>query len=394
MFQAVADKLVGPSRLPGHAFAAAGLNFFEESIRDMFCRRWSCLVLILFCFLSAASPGRAAGNFIVGQGSGETRKELHSSPAAAAGEEGKRWVLAVGICKFADTRIPGLKYCVADARSVVDYFRADGVPEERTILLTNEDADRQAIIRALTGIAAKIGPDDRFFFFFSSHGAGDTAGNTYFITFDTVLDDLPTTALPMQEVKKAVKGINCRDVVLLIDTCHSGGAKALERPNEKALDKLLRTANRRTRVAIMTSSRTHESSIESEELGHGAFTYYLLKGLAGKSDNFPRDGKVSVTELFDYVMVAVPRATDRAQHPSAKFSYNWPGKKDKAVKVGRVRGAGPADSAAGVRRYDAGMRPQDGDHLAPPLPAPAPGTGAGAAEAGGSVRDRWHNVVE
>jgi hypothetical protein len=35
-------------------------------------------------------------------------------------------------------------------------------------------------------------------------------------------------------------------------------------------------------------------------------------------------------------MVAVPRATSRAQHPSGKFSYNWPAENKSSVTVGRV----------------------------------------------------------
>ena len=248
--------------------------------------------------------------------------------------EGKRWLIAVGICKFADTRIPALTYCVADANTIASYFKDDQVAPEQIISLTNEDASRKAITSALQHVAENIAADDSLFFFYSSHGAGDNSGTTYFITFDTVYDELSTTALPMQELKKQIKEIKCRNIVMMIDTCHSGGVKSLGRQDEKALAKLVRSANKQTRIAILTSSRTHESSIESKKWQHGAFTYFMLDGLSGTADNFPRDGRVSVTELFDYVMVAVPRATDRAQHPSAKFSYNWPGKKDQAVKIG------------------------------------------------------------
>ncbi len=266
---------------------------------------------------------------------------LNSLNAAANPEpasSGKRWLIAVGICKFADTRISTLTYCVADAETIAGYFKDDRVPPDQIILLTNEEASRKAVTDALRLVSEKIAPEDSLFFFYSSHGAGDKSGTTYFITFDTVRDELATTALPMQELKKQVENIKCRNIVMMIDTCHSGGVKSLGRPDEKALDKLVRSANRQTRIAILTSSRTNESSIESEKWQHGAFTYFMLDGLSGTADNFPHDGRVSVTELFDYVMVAVPRATDRAQHPSAKFSYNWPVKKDDAVKIGDTIG--------------------------------------------------------
>jgi uncharacterized caspase-like protein len=295
----------------------------------------------------------AANDFIIRQGTGQNLTPSTNTKETTDKKDGvtngQRWVMAVGICKFADTRIPQLTYCVADARSISDYFKTDGVPDKQIILLADESAKKDSIMSSLEHISENISPDDSLFFFYSSHGAGDNAGKTYFITFDTVGDDLATTALPMQELKNAVKEIKCRNIVMMIDTCHSGGAKSLGRQDEKAFDKLLRTADLETRIAILTSSRTHESSIESNRWGHGAFTYFMLEGFAGASDNFPRDGHVSVTELFDYVMVAVPRATDRAQHPSGKFSYNWPGKKDHAVKIGQVtdKGSGVSGTLTG-----------------------------------------------
>ena len=309
-------------------------------------------VLVVFIFFIFPTGVWGSGDFVVRPDSGQNLSSAasakDSSTADTESSSGRRWIMAVGICKFADTRISQLTYCVDDARSISNYFRSDGVTDAQIIFLVDEDAKKSSIMDSLQSIAKKIAPDDTLFFFYSSHGAGDLAGKTYFITFDTVIDDLAATALPMQELKSAVEKIKCRDVVMMIDTCHSGGAKSLGRQDEKAFDKLVRTADRGTRVAILTSSRTHETSIESDEWKHGAFTYFMLNGLAGASDNFPKDGKVSVTELFDYVMVAVPRATDRAQHPSGKFSYNWPGKKEQDVKVGKVFGDGSSAGNTGL----------------------------------------------
>ncbi len=251
-----------------------------------------------------------------------------------------RWLLAVGIRKFADTRIPALRYTADDARSLADYFRNDGVPESQVRVLLDDDASRKNILAAIDDVKGGIGTEDSFFFFYSSHGAGDAEGNTYFVAFDTISDELSDTGIPMQHLRDVIKGIACKNVVMLVDTCHSGGTKALAPQDEKAYDQMVRAAGKQTRVAILTSSRTHETSVESEEWGHGAFTYFLLEGIGGVADDFPQNGKVSVTELFDYVMVAVPRATNRAQHPSGKFSYNWPTEHELEVAVGRVmRGA-------------------------------------------------------
>lgn len=260
-------------------------------------------------------------------------------PGSSFGATGKQWLLAVGIIDFVDTRIPRLKYCVKDAESLADHFSKSSNGTMAVTLLKNEQATKDGVLSSLARIKAAISPEDTVIFYYSSHGIGDNEGNTYFVTFDTNKDDLVNTALPMQEIKKVAATLGAKDIVMLFDTCHSGGAKSLQQQNERSYNNLMLAANKQTRLAILTSSRTHEYSVESPEWGHGVFTYFLLEGVKGKADNYPTDGEISVTELFDYVMIAVPRATDRAQHPTSKFSYNWPGSKMAPVHVGKALNA-------------------------------------------------------
>ncbi len=255
-----------------------------------------------------------------------------TTPAISA--PAKNWILAVGIIDFADTRIPKLNYCVKDAEALTQYFQESSKDDIDITLLKNEEATKDAILTSLAKIKQSLSPEDTIIFYYSSHGIGDIEGNTYFITFDTNKDDLANTALGMQQIKDIAAGLGSKNIVMLFDTCHSGGAKSLGQQNPKSYDNLMLAANKKTRLAILTSSRTHESSVESPEWGHGVFTYFLLQGMKGKADDYPADGKVSVTELFDYVMIAVPRATERAQHPTSKFSYNWPGSKMDPVNIG------------------------------------------------------------
>lgn len=68
---------------------------------------------------------------------------------------------------------------------------------------------------------------------------------------------------------------------------------------------------------ILTASGANEVSAEDDELQHGIFTYYLLKGLKGPADA-DNDGLVSVDEAYRYVTNHVPRATGQEQHPVKK----------------------------------------------------------------------------
>lgn len=62
---------------------------------------------------------------------------------------------------------------------------------------------------------------------------------------------------------------------------------------------------------MITASGPNEVALESPELGHGIFTYYLLEGLAGKADR-NGDGLVTVSELYEYVEDQVDRKAREA----------------------------------------------------------------------------------
>ena len=57
---------------------------------------------------------------------------------------------------------------------------------------------------------------------------------------------------------------------------------------------------------IIAAAGPNEVALETSELGHGVFTYYVLQGLAGEADR-DTDGVVTVSELYDYVEQQVDR---------------------------------------------------------------------------------------
>ena len=59
----------------------------------------------------------------------------------------------------------------------------------------------------------------------------------------------------------------------------------------------------------MTASDSDQVSGTIEEQGHGAFTYYLLKGLNG--DAADAKGAVTVRSLYDYLTPKVQDAAHR-----------------------------------------------------------------------------------
>ena len=249
---------------------------------------------------------------------------------------GRNWLLTIGLCKFADPSISSLRYCVRDATAIARYFKGVGVADSQIILLCDQQATTKNIINALIALKKTIQPQDTFYFFYASHGGGNLQSNvTYFVSYDTNLRQPERTGLLMQTVKRAVQSFRCRNAVMMVDTCFSGGSKSWrdsQLPGSwqhmKSIRDFARTNQSGTRIAVLTACRANEVSMERPEWGggHGVFTYYLMNGLAGKADSLPKDGYVSVTELFDYVQEAVPRdpLVRRSQHPTGSLSHNWP----------------------------------------------------------------------
>src|SRR3972149_518300 len=79
-------------------------------------------------------------------------------------------------------------------------------------------------------------------------------------------------------------------------------------------------APRGARSSLPPAPRPAEGSLELDELGHGIFSYYLVRGLQGAAD-LNRDGIVTLQELYEYVEQQVSRKARAAggkQNPGMK----------------------------------------------------------------------------
>src|SRR5206468_10915382 len=101
--------------------------------------------------------------------------------------------------------------------------------------------------------------------------------------------------------------------------------------------------------------------------GHGAFSYALLKGLAGGAADKNKDGVVNVNELIEFVRDSVSTNTKDKQHPRDL------GNMDNSVPLSDVKKPG-IEIAHFPVMYDS----RDGEPLR--LASSAEQQGAGAAE--------------
>jgi uncharacterized caspase-like protein len=242
---------------------------------------------------------------------------------------GRIWAAVIGINNYRNTR--NLKYAVNDARAFRAYLEEHiGVPRENLFMLTDEQATRMRIQNLLgTRLKRTAGKNDTVIIFYAGHGAVETDPSDpdgdgfekYLLPYDARLDDLYSTAIAMEEIKRIFRRIASERLILIADTCYSGASGGRTLLTSKTRANLSnaymeRVISGKGRV-ILSACAANEISKEDDRLQHGIFSYYVLKGLKGDAD---RDGDafITVSELFAYLSTRVPQASDQDQHPVRK----------------------------------------------------------------------------
>ena len=226
--------------------------------------------------------------------------------------------MIIGVGGYESTAVPKLRYPVADADAIYQTLIASGGFKKENILLLTDKTERKPTLRNIkwalgTFLARSAHKDDLVVIYFAGHGASevDQRGverdglSKYLVPSDADPDDLYSSALPMDEMQNVLSRIEAERITVFLDACYSGAAGGRTFASTKTravnvddifLERLTRSKGR----AIVTASRPSEVSVELPELGHGLFTYYLVRGLQGYAD-LNRDGIVSLQELYEYL---------------------------------------------------------------------------------------------
>ncbi|MFE9813390.1 DnaJ C-terminal domain-containing protein [Streptomyces sp. NPDC005548] len=178
----------------------------------------------------------------------------------------------------------------------------------RTEQLTNARA--HGVMRAIEGFFQNRSRNDLLLLHISCHGIKDDEdGSLYFAARDTDSGLLASTAVPASFLRERMD--RCRaSIVLLLDCCYSGaflpGMKGDDRVHVQ--DEL----GGHGRAVLTATSRT-EYAWEGKQLKTGEpvpsrFTGALIEGLSTGAADGDGDGRITVTELYDYVYESLQRA--------------------------------------------------------------------------------------
>jgi metacaspase-1 len=257
----------------------------------------------------------------------KTRKEHIALPPSGRFEHGR--AIVIGIANYLDIN-PLPEIVLNDARNLQALLTDPavcGYPSANITLLLDEKASGNSIRTAMTNLAASARPDDTVIIFFSGHGAHSSeAGNTqqYIMPYDCNRANISGTAISGNEMTGMLRAIHADRLLVLFDSCHSGGAGEPKGwlPQMKtglSEDYYQILGQGRGRIVI-ASSRPDELSWTLPGMQNSLFTHYLLEALHGRGRTLG-DGYVRVFDLFRHVSQYVPSKANEAgirQHPIFK----------------------------------------------------------------------------
>ncbi|TNF22746.1 MAG: caspase family protein, partial [Deltaproteobacteria bacterium] len=184
----------------------------------------------------------------------------------------------------------------ADARRVASVLtRLGGVaPDRVTVLVDRTPAEVLEALRRASEAAARFSAEDVvLFFYFSGHGDADDL-------------HMAGERLPLATLARTLDAVPAGVRLEILDACRSRPrAKGLHRVEPFALSVDDLGTRPRARIRVQASS-DGEDAQESDALGGGVFTHYLVSGLRGAADR-DGDGQITFDEAYSWAFARTLR---------------------------------------------------------------------------------------
>ena len=278
--------------------------------------------------------------------------------------ETKRYIIALGVSDYAKPEL-NLQFAAKDANDLLEELAGKGVADkgllakifgqsedaqgsEQVLLLTNDQVDRSAVekIREFVG---KSTENDEVILFCAGHGVLDDKLDYYYAGHDFDPDRPAETGIKLDDLVGAVSSAKALKRLMLLDTCHAGvvgekdemllaqmdtklpsGVRAVAHRGMKVQQATDFSASDKQRfieemfslpgtirgVNIIGASAGAQFALESEQWNNGVFTASVVEGLRDKNADWNEDGRITVSELKNYLGQRVSELTAGAQKPS------------------------------------------------------------------------------
>ncbi len=248
------------------------------------------------------------------------------------------YVLAVGINQYKNPKY-NLNFAMSDAQGFVDGLRngSKGIfTNTEVVMVRDNEATKANITAKFNEIKAKAQPQDVFIFYYAGHGVMSEEEKAQFYLVPTDVTQLygnnallKNNAISAAELQNIARDLKAQKQLFILDACQTGGMIDYLAKRGAAEEKAIAQLARSTGTVWIVASGTEQFAQELTDLKHGLFTYSILEALSGKADGSPKDQRITVGELSNFLNIEVPELSQKfrgaAQYPNVySFGQDFP----------------------------------------------------------------------
>ncbi len=272
----------------------------------------------LFVDSPLAGRGRNGGHIGAFPPRADTQSIVDIIPEPGLVRENKNaFALVIGISRYREKAIPGIKFASHDAKIMAKYLeKVRGIPRKNIKVLIDEEAtkgDFEAYFEEW--LPRRVKKDSTVFVYYAGHGTPDPKTQEAFLVPYDGHPDFTRKLYPLKRVYAALNTLSSKEIIVMLDSCFSGaGGRSIiqvgARPMGITLEDPLLAGGK---VIVFAAAAGSQVSSDYEKVKHGLFTYFLLKGMGGEAglSDTNRNGEVSLEELSRYVAVQVSEVAIR-----------------------------------------------------------------------------------
>jgi hypothetical protein len=242
-------------------------------------------------------------------------QQAAAEQAVDKAQETKVWAVVVGVSSY--NHMPALRYTDDDAYRFYAFLKSmegGALPDNQVRVLIDEEATRDNILQNIDEVFEQASERDLVIFYFSGHGLN---GSFLPIDFDGY-----NNKILHEEIADAFNKCRAKFKLCLADACHSGSIIAMRGDTDPILSQYYNQLSKSVSgTALIMSSKSDETSLESQGLRQGVFSHFLIRGLKGEADK-DKNSVVTVKEIYDYIYESVTAYTGNRQSPVIKGTYD------------------------------------------------------------------------
>jgi hypothetical protein len=267
-------------------------------------------------------------------------------------------LIAIAVSEYQS--LDDLQYAETDAKSIVAQFSNSTLYSSISIDTLYGDDVTNSNIKSLKDDLFESNLDDHVIVFYSGHGLLDKEYNYYLGTNSIDPQNPSESGIAYNTLEWLIDSIPARNKLLLLDACHSGEVDkelknytlqtdTVEAEIELSMDynndvasveqqhkgnlppttsylglqqsfelmkDLFADIDKSTGAIVISAAGGLDAAFESTPWGHGAFTYCLLNAFTDEA--LIEDGKITISELKDYINIEVEKLTNGRQKPTTR----------------------------------------------------------------------------